>query len=169
MPSPNVSSPSDSTRLRLSHILSAIAILAFAFAFLFECLSLALAVSVVGILTLEGLRVPRITDGVGMRRWLPWVFWSLILAPCPVAIYFIGIVYEHKGPPLFNGPRPWAAQVVDILCIVHLGVSVVAAISVVLLAKGGYRWLAWAAILVIDLYTALLALYAVMSTTGVYL
>ena len=115
MPSPNVSSPSDSTRLRLSHLLSAIAILAFAFAFLLEYLSLALAVSVVGILTLEGLRVPRITDGVGMRRWLPWVFWSLMLAGCPVAIDVIGIVYEHNGPPAWNGPRPWAAQVIYIL------------------------------------------------------
>ena len=169
MPSRKVSLPSNSAGLRLSQIVIAIAILAIAFAFLPIVLSLALTVTVLGILTLKGLRVPRITDGVGVRRWLPWVFWSLMLAACPVAIWVVSIAFPHYGPPALYGPRPWAAQVVDILCDVHLGVSIVASVSVVFLARDGYRWLAWAAILAVGLFTAFLALGAVMMTTGVYL
>jgi hypothetical protein len=156
-------------RLTLNRIMVAIAALAFAFAFLPIELSGALAVAVFGILVLQGLRLPLITDADGVRRWLPWVLWSLSLAACPVAITVVGTVFEHTGPPAFNGPRPWAARVVDRLCYAHLWVSAVASIAVVVLSRGGYRWLAWASILGIGVLATLVGLGAAMATTGVYL
>jgi hypothetical protein len=149
--------------------MAVIALLALAFAFLPVLLSAALAVTVVGILVLQGLRLPPITDGGGVRRWLPWVLWSLALATCPIATGVVGTVYEHTGPPAFSGARPWAARVVDGLAFAHLGVSVVASVAVVVLTRSGYRWLAWAAILAIGVFAALIGLGAAMATTGIYL
>jgi hypothetical protein len=108
--------------LTLRRIMAVIAALALAFAFLPILLSAALAVTVVGILVLEGLRLPLITDGGGVRRWLPWVLWSLALATCPIATAVVGTLYEHTGPPAFSGPRPWDARVVDGLAFAHLSV-----------------------------------------------
>jgi hypothetical protein len=155
--------------LTLNRIMALIAALALGFAFLPMLLSMAFAVTVVGILVLQGLRLPLITEGGGVRSWLPWVLWSLALATCPIATAVVGIVYEHTGPPAFSGPRPWAARVVDGLGFAHLGVSVVASVAVVVLTRGGYRWLAWAAILTMGVFAALLLLGATMATTGIYL
>jgi hypothetical protein len=51
----------------------------------------------------------------------------------------------------------------------HLGVSVSAALVAVVLARGGYRWLAWAAVLVAGGVTFVLTYGAYMATTGWYL
>jgi hypothetical protein len=153
-------------RYTLGHCMAVIALLAFAFASLPILLSSALAVTVVGILVLQGLRLPPITDGVGVRRWLPWVLWSLALATCPIATGVVGSLYEHPGPPAFSGPRPWAARLVEGLGFAHMGVSVVASVGVVLLTRGGYCWLAWAAIFAIGMFAALIWVDAWKATMG---
>ena len=45
---------------------------------------------------------------------------------------------------------------VDGLFFVHLGVLVIASVAVVVLTQGGYRWLAWAAILANGVFAVLL-------------
>jgi hypothetical protein len=98
------------------------------------------------------------------------VIWSLALAACPVAIVIVGAFNVHTGPPVYDGmPLPWAARVVDGLGIAQVCVSVIGSIAVVVLARGAYRWLAWLAIIVIGMTTAVLHLIASMQTTGVYL
>jgi hypothetical protein len=155
--------------LTLGQIMVAVAILAAAFAFLPWELSGPFAVAVAGILGIRGLRLPLVTDPGGVRRWFPWVLWCLALAACPLAIAVVGTVCERTGPPAFTGPRPWPTRVVDALCYTHLWVSVIASMSVVLLLREGRSWIGWGAIIVIGVFTAFVALSAVMSTTGVYL
>jgi hypothetical protein len=157
------------SRLTLIQIMGAVAVMALAFASLPWVLSVALAVAMSGILGAQGLRLPLVTEGGGMRRWLPWALWCLALAASPAAMIVVGGVYQRTGPPAFTGPRPWATRVVDGLCYAHLVASVVASVSVVLLGRGGVRWLAWVAILVIGIFTCVVALGAMMSTTGVSL
>jgi hypothetical protein len=161
--------PPRSSPLTLRGVLGAVAGLALAFATLPVGLSMPLAVAVSGILALQGMRLPVITEGGGARRWLPWAAWSLMLAVCPVAIAVVGELFPRVGPPVFTGPRPWAARVVDSLVSSHIAASVVAAMAVVVLTRGGYRWLAWAAIVLVAPITGLFALGAAMATTGVYL
>jgi hypothetical protein len=59
--------------------------------------------------------------------------------------------------------------VVDGLGYAQLGVEVVASVAVVMLTRGGCRWLAWAAILAIGVFDVIIGLGAAMATTGVYL
>jgi hypothetical protein len=158
-----------SSRLTLGQMLIAVGVLAVGFAFLPWALSGVMAVTISGILVLQGLRLPLLTGRGGMWCWLPWALWCLALATCPVAIIVVGNVYQHTGPPAFTGPRPWAARVVDALGSAHLGLSVVASMSVVVLVREGFRWIAWAAIVAVGVFTAFAALGAAMSTTGVYL
>ena len=146
--SPEVaSSPPQSKRLTLSRITGRSAGLALAFAFLPTSLSVSLAVAVLGILrALEGMRPPLVTSGGGVRRWIPWVIWSLCYTACPAAIAMVGALYKHNGPPDYDR---FATRVVDGLGFAQLGVSVIASIAVVVLTRGSYRWLAWAAVLAI--------------------
>jgi hypothetical protein len=146
--------------------MGAIAGLALAFAFLPTLLSVALTVAVVGVLALEGMRLPLITSGSGPHRWLPWVIWTLALLTCPVAMYAIGALYRRVGPPSYDVV---AARVVEALGLAHLVVSVVASIAVVILTRGFFRWLAWAAVIVIGAFTAWAQLINVMETTGYWL
>ena len=41
----------------------------------------------------------------------------------------------------------WVARMLERLILAHLGIMVIAAVAVVVLTAGSYRWLAWAAIL----------------------
>lgn len=127
----------------------------------------ALAVAVCGVVFLDGMRLPIVTDGTGARRWLPWVVWLLILLACPIATGVVAERNPHAGPP--SEPMPWATRVVNGLFYGHLAVSAVAAIAVVVLTRGGWRWSAWAVILAIGAMAALQSLFAAMSTSGYYL
>jgi hypothetical protein len=146
--------------------MGAIAGSALAFAFLPTLLSVAFTVTVLGILVLKGMHLPLVTDEGGMWRWFPWVLWSLALMACPAAIPIVGALYEYQGPPDYNR---WAYRVVNGLGFAQLSISVIASVSVVVLARGAYRWLAWAAVLAIGALTVLLHLGAAMATTGAYL
>ena len=146
------SSPPPSPPLTLRRLMGAIAVSALAFAYLPPILSVALTVTVFGILVLSRMRLPLVTSGGGVWRWLPWVLWSLALMACPVAITVVGTTHgvpheTYINSAFFPGPLPWIHRVVDGLCFAHLGISVVASVAVVVLTRGGYRWLAWAAIL----------------------
>ena len=55
------------------------------------------------------------------------------------------------------------------LAVAHFGVTVIAWFAVLVLTRGYRRWIAWAVILAIGVYTALVALGASMTTTGIYL
>lgn len=155
--------------LTLKRIMASIGALGLAFAFLSGILSASMAAVVLGILVLEGLRVPLVTEKRGKWKWLAWVIWSVALATAPIATGVVGALYEHTGPLGFTASRPWAADLVDALGMVHLGVSVVAAILVVVLTQGRYRWLAWAVILAVGVLDAIIALGTAMKTTGLYL
>jgi hypothetical protein len=61
------------------------------------------------------------------------------------------------------------ARVLRDVAYAHYVVLVVASFAVVLLARGAYRWLAWAVVLVIGVLHALLSLGTAMATTGAYL
>jgi hypothetical protein len=166
MPSDLASSSPRSERLTLMRIMGAIAGLALVFAFLPWLLSVPLAVAILGIFVLGGMHLSLVTSGCGVRRWIPWVLWSLALTACPVAIAVLGTVYEYHGTPLYNR---WATRAVDILGFAQLGVSVIASVAVVVLTRGSYRWLAWAAVLAIGALAFLLYFGAMMATTGAYL
>jgi hypothetical protein len=139
MPSDMASPLSDPKRLTLSRIMTAIGGLAVAFAFLPTNLSVALAVSLLGIFALDGMHLPQVTRGDGIRRWFPWLIWALALMACPVAISVVGAVNEHHGPLDYDRV---AARVVRGLGLAQLGVSVIASIAVVVLARRSLRWLA---------------------------
>ncbi len=167
---------SDSQRLKILHLI----LVGYAFAFAFACLPIDLfvglavtvAVTWISVLGYDGLRLPVMTDGGHVRRWLPpWVVWSLMLVTCPIAISYIGEVYRHTGPPDFGHqfPLPWAYLMVRRLAVAHLGVTVIAWFAVLVLTRGYRRWLAWAVVLAVSVYTALVTLGASMSTTGIYL
>ena len=167
MSSGEASTSSHPSKLTLGQMMTAVGILAVSFAFLPWVLSGVLAITVFGIVLLQGLRVPVVTERGGLWCWLPWVVWCLSLAACPVAIFALGIEYQHTGPyPDTNAPRPWAALVVGVLYDVHLGLSVVASMAVVVLVREGSRWLAWGAIVVLGFFAAFVALCGVMSITG---
>lgn len=168
-PGNSASRPQPPPPLTLKALLGAIAASALAFATLPLILSVPSVAALLGVLALQGMRLPVITERRGARRWLPWVAWSVLLAACPVAMVAVAELYPYTGPPAFNGLRPWAARVVDGLVIAHLAASVAAAMAVVVLSRGGVRWLAWAMIVVVGLLAGLVALGAVMTTTGVYL
>ena len=155
--------------LRLAHVMAGVAVTALILAAFPNVLGLSMAVTVFGILILQGMRLPLVTRGNGIRRWLPWAAWGMLLAACPAAMVVVGIAFPHVGQPAYVGPRPWAANVVDGLCAAHLGASVIASISVVLLAEGGSRWFAWAGVLAMGVVAAFAALGAGMATTGVSL
>jgi hypothetical protein len=150
------SSPPHSPPLTLRRLVGAIAVSALAFAYLPPVLSVALTVTVFGILVLQGMRLPLVTSGGGVWRWLPWVLWSLALMACPVAITVVGTTHSVPHEMYIcaaAGPLPWIHRVVDGLCFVHFVVSVVASVAVVVLTRGGHRWLAWAAILAHGVFT----------------
>ncbi|MFO0959720.1 MAG: hypothetical protein U0800_20165 [Isosphaeraceae bacterium] len=156
--------------LSLIRIMVASAALAVAFSFLHVVLSLTLAISVLGVLALLGLRLPVITDRGGVMRWLPWVLWSLALLTCPGATFVMGNIYHHTSTRAISaGPTPRAAVVVERLFFVHLGVSSIAAMAVVVLTRGGYRWSAWAIIVLMIGVAFMACLVAWMDITGVYL
>jgi hypothetical protein len=166
MPSRGASPPLHLKRLTLSRVMTATAGLALAFAFLPATLSVAFAVTVLGVLTLDGMHVPQVTRGSGVRRWLPWLIWSLALTACPAAIAVVGPVYQHHGPSVYDRI---VTRVVNGLGFVQLGLSVIASIVVVVLTPNSYRWLAWAAVLTVGAFTVILLLGALMATTGAYL
>ena len=146
--------------------MGAIAGSALAFAFLPWLLSIPFVVAVFGILGLDAIHPPLVTSGGGVRRWVPWVLWSLGLATCPVAIAVVGNVYEYHGTPVYDR---WATRVVEWLGLAHLGVMVIGSVVVVVLTAGSYRWLAWAAILAVGVLGFLVYFGAAMATTGAYL
>jgi hypothetical protein len=144
----------------------AIAGAALAFAFLPWLLSIPLVVAVFGVVGLDTIHPPLVTNGGGVRRWLPWVLWSLGLATCPVALAVVGSVYEYHGPPVYDR---WAYRVVQWLGLAQLGVMVIASVVVVVLTAGSYRWLGWAAVVAVGVLAFLLYFGAAMATTGAYL
>jgi hypothetical protein len=152
--------------LSLWEIMIAIAILAFAYAFLFPILAATLTVTLTGILVLKGLRLPIITERPGVWRWLPWLAWLLMLVACPAAILVLDEQYHYPGgiqfafvPPM-DPDRAWALRMLEPISNVHLGLSVVAAVSVVVLARGYRSWLAWAGTLLVGLVTIVLCFRA---------
>ncbi len=156
----------DPPRLTLLRLMGGIAALGVAFAFLPMEYSVALAVTV-SVLVYDGLRLPVVTGGRGVRRWLPWVVWFLALAAWPVIIYVFGSLHRHTGTPNYGaGPQPWAYYVVGRLAFAHLCVSAIACLVVVVLTRGYRRWFAWAAILEIGAWTYLCTLGATWETTG---
>ena len=100
----------DSKRLTLMRIMGVIAGLAIAFAFLPWLFSVPFAVTVLGIVILEGMRLPLVINGVGVRRRLPWILWSVTLTACPVAIGVVGVCCVNHGPPTNSR---WATRVVE--------------------------------------------------------
>ncbi|WP_020470635.1 hypothetical protein [Zavarzinella formosa] len=89
--------------------------------------------------------------------------WFTALAICPVQIFFLGIVFGY--PPqrqVLLNPYPWHAQAVDILLLVHLGLS-----AVVMVASpwvwGRYWWLGWAFDFLILFLTALISVTTKMA------
>jgi hypothetical protein len=117
------------------------------FAFLPLPLSIPVAVAVFGVIVLGGMQLPVVTSGSGVRRWLPWVLWFLALMACPVAMVVVRWVCESHEPPIRDD---WVDRVLARLGVAHLGVSAIASLAVVVLTRGVYRLLAWAAILAID-------------------
>ena len=171
---------SDSQRLKILNLIMVVYVFAIAFALLPLALFVGLAVTVavtaavtwISVLVYDGLRLPVVTDGGRVRRCLPcWVVWFLMLVTCPIAITYIGEAYRHTGPPDFGHqfPLPWAYLMVRRLAVAHVGVTVIAWFAVLVLTRGYRRWLAWAVILVVGVYTAMVTLGASMSTTGIYL
>ncbi len=148
--------PTKPLALTLSEIMVAIAVLAGGYAFLFKGLALILMVTMLGVLVLKGLRLPIITEGQGVRKWLPWVVWSSMLVVCPVAVIVLKARYGHPTisftvvPPMDPG-RAWALEMLNVFCYVHVGLSIIAAIAVVVLTRGYGRWIAWAGILFIGI------------------
>ena len=94
-----------------------------------------------------------------------------MLLTCPIAITYLAEAYRHTGPPDFDhrSPRPWAYILVEKFAAAHIWVTVIAWFVVLVLTRGYLRWLAWAVILAIGVYTALAILGAWMSTSGIYL
>ncbi len=149
----------------------AIAVLAAGYAFLLQVLALPLTAIVLGVLVLKGFRLPIITEGPGVRRWLPWVIWSSMLVVCPVAVIVLTARYGHPTvsftvvPPMDPG-RAWALRMLNVACFVHMGLSVIAALAVVVLTRGYRRWIAWSAILFIGIIDLGLVLSASESIIG---
>ncbi len=123
-------------------------------------LSVPLAATVFGVIVLGGMQLPLVTRGGGVRRWLPWGLWSIALATCPVAITTVGALYPHMGPSAVGWERQRAARMVERLVFTQLGISAICSVTVVMLTRGAYRWLAWAAILAVLVVTALLCVIA---------
>jgi hypothetical protein len=71
----------------------------------------------------------------------------------------VGTVYEYHGPPVYDR---WAARVLEWLLLAHLGIMVIASVTVVVLTAGSYCWLAWAAILAVGVLGCLLYFGAAM-------
>ena len=171
---------SDSQRLKILYLI----LVVYAFALAFAVLPIDLfgglagtaagtaAVTWISVLVYDGLCLPVVTDGGRARRsFLCSAVWFLMLLPCPIAITYIGEAYRHTGPPDFGHqfPRPWAYLMVERLASTHFGVTVVTWFAVLVLTRGYRRWLAWAVVLAVSVYTALVTLGASMSTTGIYL
>jgi len=169
---------SDSQRLKILHLI----LVGYAFAFaclpidLFVGLAVTVAVTVavtwISVLVYDGLRLPVVTDRGRVRRsFLCAAVWFLMLLPCPIAISYIGEAYRHTGPPDFahEFPTPWAFLMVGRLASAHFWVTIIAWFAVLVLTRGYRRWLAWAVVLAVSVYTALVTLGASMSTTGIYL
>lgn len=167
MSSGMASPSSDSPRLTLLHLMGGIAALGLAFASLPMEYSVGLAVTGISVLVYDGLRLPVVTGGGGVRRWLPWVVCFLALAPWPVIFYVFGSLHRHTGTPNYGGgPQPWAYYVVGRLAFAHLCVWAIAWLAVVVMTRGYRRWFAWAAILEMGAWTSLWALFATWDTTG---
>jgi hypothetical protein len=155
--------------LTLKRLMGAIATAALSFALLPMDLAVALTVAVCGVVGLDGMRVPVVTDRGGVWTWLPWVVWLLFLMACPIAIGVVAAINPPSGPPRFSGPLPRAARIVEGLGYAHAAVSVAAAITVVVLTRGVRRWLAWAGILLVDALAWLMCFGVLMDITGNYL
>ncbi len=144
--------------------------------FLFVVLAVTVVVTVavtwISVLVYDGLRLPVVTDRGRVRRsFLCAAVWFLMLVTCPIAISYIGEAYRHTGPPDFahEFPTPWAFLMVGRLASAHFWVTIIAWFAVLVLTRGYRRWLAWAVVLAVSVYTALVTLGASMSTTGIYL
>lgn len=128
-----------------------------------------LGVTVLGAWTLSRMPLPPVTHGGGATAWLLWGLWCVSLMTCPVAIWVVSFVYRHAGPPLPGWPPPWPVRLAYGLGTAQLGVSVSASLSAVVLARGAYRWIAWAVVLAVGALTCVLIRGAEMVTTGWYL
>ncbi len=170
---------SDSQRLKILYLILVVYAFALAFLFLpidlFGGLAVTVAVTVavtwISVLVYDGLRLPVVTDGGRVRRsFLCSAVWLLMLLPCPIAISYIGEAYRHTGPPDFGHrfPLPWAYLMVGRLASAHFWVTVIAWFAVIVLTRGYRRWLAWAVILAVGVYTTIVAIGASMTTTGIY-
>ncbi len=146
--------------------MGAIAVAGVALAFLPRFISILLTLAVFGILALDAMRLGVVTERGGHWRWIPWLLWLVPLLACPAAITVIGVRHEYHGPPDMSR---WAYLAVQELASAHAIVSTTAAIIVVLLTRGSDRWVAWAVIFLIGLFTGFLIFVANMSTSGAYL
>jgi hypothetical protein len=104
-----------------------------------------------------------------MRRWLPWLLWSVSLAICPLTIIVLSDLNDRTSHPAFNGPKPWATRIIESLLPTQLVVSVIAATHVLWLARGRFRWLALGIIIHLLVFTVLLTIVGIMATTGMSL
>jgi hypothetical protein len=129
--------------------MGAVAASAIFFALLPTPFAVALTVAVCGVVVLDGMRLPVVTEGNGAWRWLPWMIWLLALLGCPIATRVVEF-YRSVGAPGFCGPLA-TLQLVDGLVLAHLAIFVVASIAVVVLTRGPRRWLAWTAMVVIGI------------------
>jgi hypothetical protein len=161
--------PPPSQPLTLKRLMGAIAAAALSFALLPMDLAVALTVAVCGVVVLDGMRLPVVTDKGGVWTWLSWAVWLLFLMACPIAIGVVAAITRPSGPPTLSGPLPWAARIIEGLGYAQAAVSVAAAITVVVLTRGVRRWLAWAGILLVGALAWLMCFGALMDITGNYL
>jgi hypothetical protein len=137
---------------------------AIAFALLPVVLAALFAVTAIGVLGIESLRLPVVTERSRIREWLYWSIWSVSLLICPFAISFIEAVYRHRGPlPPNMAQLDWASDMVGGFFVAHLCISVISSLAVVVLARGVDRLAAWAGVLIVGFYTMLATGSAVMS------
>jgi hypothetical protein len=155
-----------SKALTLFDMMIGVAILAFSFAFLWKIFAGAMVVVVLGVYAAKGLRWPVITDRPGVWRWLPWVVWFSMLLVCPVAIGVVEGHFPYSEHPHGSQVRLRAGKLVEAFGYTHLGLSTLAAVAVVVLTRGYYRWLAWAAILLVGVFTLKLVAEVYSSIVG---
>jgi hypothetical protein len=135
--------------------MGAIAAVAFILAVLPMSYAVPLAVAAFGIIVLNGMRLPIVTDGTGRRRWLPWAVWLAALLACPAAMWGVAAMMVKASPRNPGGPAPSRDfRPLEGLIVGQVAASVVASVAVVVLTRGHWRWLAWAAILVIGALAA---------------
>ncbi|HEY1377875.1 MAG TPA: hypothetical protein VGF55_13835 [Gemmataceae bacterium] len=106
-------------------------------------------------------------DPVQQRRWLAVGLWCMCLLACPIATIVIGHLYQAPAPYAFD-PQSWGYHALRWISWVHVGLSAVAAVTVVRLTRDwGRRVMAWGAIAFMLPVAYLLRIFAEMAVMGV--